>query len=204
MFFFFFFFFFFFISKVKKYLDIISSNKMILFGSSTGAAAALYSAYFKRDIILGIISRGGRPDLVPLYIIKNFPCYKKKNEKDSIIPVLFIVGSKDKYITPLNENIFLQLGKKIESREEENDTDYCKDYEIDFKKSIHNKRNKTSINNDNEFIKLNSNYKKQWKWIENASHLFEEAGKTYMLNLSFVKKKKKKKLFFMKYNVTFI
>jgi len=52
---------------------------MILFGSSTGAAAAIYSAYFKRDSVVGVISRGGRPDLVPSFILDNFPCYDGNN-----------------------------------------------------------------------------------------------------------------------------
>lgn len=163
-------------------MNIISKNKVILFGSSTGAAAALYSAYYKRDIISGVISRGGRPDLVPLYIINNFPCYKvKSNKKNHVIPVLFIVGAKDEYVAPLNINTFLKLGQNFEFCTEENDKNNCNDYndnsdyKINVQKIISNNFN---VDYTNKNI---STYQKQWRWIENATHLFEEEGKYIIL-----------------------
>ncbi|ORX41820.1 hypothetical protein BCR36DRAFT_375024 [Piromyces finnis] len=158
------------ISTIINYLSIISKNKMILFGSSTGAAAALFSTYYKSDRIAGVISRGGRPDLVPSIIIKNFPCYSTLY--NHAIPVLFIVGSNDYCVSPLNKKIYIQIGQGLELKEKQkqaiNENHRNREY------SQNKKFHPSSINNCN--TTNNNYYLKEWRWVENASHLFTENG----------------------------
>jgi len=61
-----------------------------LFGSSTGAAIALAAAASHRDAIRAIVSRGGRPDLVPGCL------------GDVCCPTLLLVGSLDVDVLELN------------------------------------------------------------------------------------------------------
>jgi len=74
------------------------------FGSSTGAAAALKAAVRLPKEIKAIVSRGGRPDLVILYL----PKVKA--------PTLLIVGGLDDEVVKLNQKAYDALGgiKKME------------------------------------------------------------------------------------------
>ena len=62
-----------------------------LFGASTGAAAALYAAYFRPDAVNCVVSRGGRPDLA-------MPALPKV-----IAPTILIVGGFDREVLQLNQ-----------------------------------------------------------------------------------------------------
>lgn len=68
-----------------------------LFGSSTGAAAALRVAAAMNDDIHAVVSRGGRPDLAMPVL------------KDVTAPTLFIVGGRDVGVIELNQEAFAQL-----------------------------------------------------------------------------------------------
>ncbi len=61
-----------------------------LFGSSTGAAAALAAAAERPDAVAAVVSRGGRPDLA----MSVLPRVKA--------PTLFIVGERDTTVLELN------------------------------------------------------------------------------------------------------
>lgn len=68
-----------------------------LFGSSTGAAAALYAASMMGKKIKSVVSRGGRPDLA-------MPVLDQVTA-----PTLFIVGGDDIEVLKLNEIAFQKL-----------------------------------------------------------------------------------------------
>lgn len=68
-----------------------------LFGSSTGAAAALIAGAKIPEHIAAIVSRGGRPDLAGPFL------------KDVKAPTLFIVGGDDTDVIALNELALKQL-----------------------------------------------------------------------------------------------
>lgn len=76
------------------------------FGSSTGAAAALFAASSFKDIKT-VVSRGGRTDLVDENALANLTC-----------SCLFIAGSNDKQIIDANKNTMNHLinvkNKKLE------------------------------------------------------------------------------------------
>jgi len=71
--------------------------KIGYFGASTGGAAALMAAATKPKNIAGVISRGGRPDLVERFL----PFVEA--------PTLFIVGEKDRQVVALNQDALKQL-----------------------------------------------------------------------------------------------
>jgi putative phosphoribosyl transferase len=75
-----------------------------LFGSSTGAAAALMVAAKLPDDVACVVSRGGRPDLASDHL------------KDVRAPSLFIVGGRDTVVIDLNKKAMAQVSavKKIE------------------------------------------------------------------------------------------
>ena len=62
------------------------------FGASTGAAAALMAAALPTDVARGVVSRGGRPDLVNAGSLSQVRC-----------PILLLVGSADTEVLALNE-----------------------------------------------------------------------------------------------------
>jgi len=62
-----------------------------LFGSSTGAAAALVVAAQRADRVAGVVSRGGRPDLAGAQSLA-----------DLRVPTLLIVGGADEQVLELN------------------------------------------------------------------------------------------------------
>ncbi len=75
------------------------------FGASTGAAAALTAAAEKGNSINAVVSRGGRPDLVPT------PSLAKVTA-----PTLLIVGGLDSEVIQMNEKAYAALtcSKKME------------------------------------------------------------------------------------------
>lgn len=79
---------------------ITQKARIGLFGASTGAAAALLTAYERSREIECIVSRGGRPDLA-------------KSVLEAIkAPTLFIVGEKDTVVLDLNETAAAQMKVK--------------------------------------------------------------------------------------------
>jgi pimeloyl-ACP methyl ester carboxylesterase len=68
-----------------------------LFGSSTGAAAALVAAAMRPEGVSAVVSRGGRPDLAT-------PVLGRVRA-----PTLLIVGGDDEGVLELNEEAFAQL-----------------------------------------------------------------------------------------------
>jgi putative phosphoribosyl transferase len=83
---------------------------MISFGASTGVAAPLYASGKISEItaIKTIVSRGGRPDLISS--IFNYD--KNVIEKIKNIPLLFIIGQKDKLVLDLTKN-FIKNNKLL-------------------------------------------------------------------------------------------
>ncbi|MFF3935474.1 dienelactone hydrolase family protein [Streptomyces phaeofaciens] len=71
---------------------------VVLFGASTGAAAALAAAAERPERVLTVVSRGGRPDLAgdALERVR--------------APVLLIVGGRDPEVLRLNEEAARRLG----------------------------------------------------------------------------------------------
>lgn len=65
--------------------------RLFLFGASTGAAAALRCAADRRQLVHGVISRGGRPDLAAEALTAVHA------------PTLLIVGGNDPVVRDLNE-----------------------------------------------------------------------------------------------------
>ncbi|MDN0198789.1 dienelactone hydrolase family protein [Streptomyces sp. S.PNR 29] len=70
---------------------------VVLFGASTGAAAALVAAAERPDRVLTVVSRGGRPDLAG----DALPAVRA--------PVLLIVGGADHQVLGLNEEAARRL-----------------------------------------------------------------------------------------------
>ncbi|MEU9476034.1 alpha/beta family hydrolase [Streptomyces sp. NPDC048191] len=70
---------------------------VILFGASTGAAAALQAAAERPDGVLTVVSRGGRPDLAG----DALPAVRA--------PVLLVVGGRDDVVLRLNEEAARRL-----------------------------------------------------------------------------------------------
>ncbi|MFI8191850.1 dienelactone hydrolase family protein [Streptomyces sp. NPDC085946] len=70
---------------------------LVLFGASTGAAAALVAAAGRPDRVLTVVSRGGRPDLAG-------------DALDAVrAPVLLIVGGRDHEVLRLNQDAARRL-----------------------------------------------------------------------------------------------
>ncbi|WP_340385621.1 alpha/beta hydrolase [Streptomyces sp. SS7] len=70
---------------------------VVLFGASTGAAAALTAAAERPGRVLTVVSRGGRPDLAGAAL-------------DAVrVPVLLIVGGRDPEVRRLNEEAARRL-----------------------------------------------------------------------------------------------
>ena len=68
-----------------------------LFGSSTGAAAALIAAAKMGDVISAVVSRGGRSDLVEDHL------------EQVVSPTLLVVGGDDTVVIELNEQALQAL-----------------------------------------------------------------------------------------------
>lgn len=67
------------------------------FGASTGAAAALFAAAERPDLIRAVVSRGGRPDLAASAF------------EEIVAPTLLIVGGNDFGVIELNEQAYDQI-----------------------------------------------------------------------------------------------
>lgn len=78
--------------------------KIVYFGSSTGAAAALFAAADFRSV-KALISRGGRTDLVDTNTLLDVTC-----------PCLFIAGSDDKMVIQANKETILELANVKDKR----------------------------------------------------------------------------------------
>ena len=75
-----------------------------LFGSSTGAAAALMAAAELSDKVDAVVSRGGRPDLAG----RALPQVEA--------PTLLIVGGNDETVIDLNEQALAQMPSGVETK----------------------------------------------------------------------------------------
>ena len=92
---------------VLEWLDLqpyVREFKIGLFGSSTGAAAALIAAAELPEKVEAVVSRGGRPDLA------NDALHKVK------APTLLIVGSHDEVVIELNEKALTQMKADSEKK----------------------------------------------------------------------------------------
>jgi putative phosphoribosyl transferase len=72
------------------------------FGASTGAASALRAAAIERELILAVVSRGGRPDLA------------MDSLSQVTAPVLLIVGGLDTEVISLNRKAYNALHSRKE------------------------------------------------------------------------------------------
>ncbi|MEV6180041.1 alpha/beta family hydrolase [Streptomyces sp. NPDC052015] len=70
---------------------------LVLFGASTGAAAALLAAAERPDQVLTVVSRGGRPDLATAALER------------VRAPVLLVVGGRDPEVLRLNQEAARRL-----------------------------------------------------------------------------------------------
>jgi putative phosphoribosyl transferase len=68
------------------------------FGASTGAAAALAAAAENPELVAAVVSRGGRPDLVPAATLARVRA-----------PVLLLVGGRDEEVLRLNRSVLRAL-----------------------------------------------------------------------------------------------
>ncbi|WP_406165703.1 dienelactone hydrolase family protein [Streptomyces sp. NBC_00996] len=90
-------------SRVAAVIDWLAGQTdtrglpVVLFGASTGAAAALVAAAERPERVLTVVSRGGRPDLAG----DALPCVRA--------PVLLIVGGRDQEVLRLNEEAARRL-----------------------------------------------------------------------------------------------
>jgi dienelactone hydrolase len=92
---------------VLEWLDLqpyADGLKKGLFGSSTGAAAALIAAAEIPDKVDAVVSRGGRPDLAG-------PALPKVEA-----PTLLIVGANDEVVIDLNEQALAQMQPGAEKK----------------------------------------------------------------------------------------
>ncbi|GAA4288671.1 phosphoribosyltransferase [Georgenia daeguensis] len=74
---------------------------VVTFGASTGAAAALIAAA-ERPAVVGVVSRGGRPDLAGEALGR------------VRVPVLLVVGGEDRQVLELNRQAAAALGGPVE------------------------------------------------------------------------------------------
>ncbi len=84
--------------------ELTKGLNVCYFGASTGAASALHAAALLGDDVKAVVSRGGRPDLVPDALAK------------VTAPVLLIVGGYDSPVIEMNEKAFAQLRCKKEMK----------------------------------------------------------------------------------------
>lgn len=79
--------------------QVIGSRRIVLFGASTGAAAAVLTAAWRPDLVSAEISRGGRVDLAGP-ALERIRC-----------PVSMVVGTNDRDTLRLNRQALAVLGK---------------------------------------------------------------------------------------------
>ena len=75
---------------------------LVLFGASTGAAAALVAAAARPMVTRAVISRGGRPDLAKAVL------------SHVQTPTLLIVGSEDRQVVALNREAMRQMRATVQ------------------------------------------------------------------------------------------
>jgi putative phosphoribosyl transferase len=76
---------------------VTSEMQIGLFGSSTGAGAALVAAGERPELVKAVVSRGGRPDLATSALEK------------VRAPTLMIVGGNDQVVSELNKQAMEQM-----------------------------------------------------------------------------------------------
>lgn len=89
------------LGKASRWLSTTPETRELgvgYFGASTGAAAALIAAANDPQRIAAVVSRGGRPDLVPPALLRNVAA-----------PCLFIVGGDDREVLELNRQAYAHL-----------------------------------------------------------------------------------------------
>lgn len=93
------------LAKITNFLkekEITKNLKIGYFGASTGAAAAVKAATTVKELVSGIVSRGGRVDLA-------------ENELSRIkSPILLIVGKLDEFVIEVNELAYKKINCKKE------------------------------------------------------------------------------------------
>ena len=92
---------------VLEWLDLqpfAYSLKKGLFGSSTGAAAALMAAAELPDQVSAVVSRGGRPDLAGSAL------------PDVEAPTLLIVGGNDEVVIDLNRQALARMSAEVHKK----------------------------------------------------------------------------------------
>lgn len=95
-------------SRVVAALDWVGSDHRTahlpvgLFGTSTGAAAALVAAAERSDVVVAVVSRGGRPDLA-CESLSRVP-----------VPTLLIVGGADRPVIDMNETARGQMPGEVD------------------------------------------------------------------------------------------
>jgi putative phosphoribosyl transferase len=77
--------------------DFAEGLKIGLFGSSTGAAAALIAAAERPAMVSAVVSRGGRPDLAGPVL------------PHVVTPTLLIVGGEDKPVIEMNRSALAEM-----------------------------------------------------------------------------------------------
>ena len=82
----------------------VAELPVVAFGASTGAAAALIAAAERPARVVGVVSRGGRPDLAGDAL------------GDVRAPVLLIVGGNDPIVLQLNEDAARRLTSPVDIR----------------------------------------------------------------------------------------
>ena len=87
--------------ELQPYADGLKKG---LFGSSTGAAAALMAAAELPDRVDAVVSRGGRPDLAGPALLK------------VETPTLLIVGGNDQVVIDLNKQALAQMQPEVEAK----------------------------------------------------------------------------------------
>jgi putative phosphoribosyl transferase len=80
----------------------LSDLPVALFGASTGAAAALFAAAARPDIVRAVVSRGGRPDLAGAAL------------PEVLAPTLLIVGGHDEPVIEMNRDAMGQMRAPVE------------------------------------------------------------------------------------------
>lgn len=94
--------------RLLRAMDWLSENPATralpigLFGSSTGAGAALVAAAKRPDLVRAVVSRGGRPDLA------------RESLRDVQAPTLLIVGGDDVPVIGMNREAMTQMSVRTE------------------------------------------------------------------------------------------
>ncbi len=97
-------------NRLTRVADWLQQNPVthdlpfVLFGASTGASAALFTAARRPDAVRAVVSRGGRPDLAAPALL------------DVKAPTLLIVGGHDPEVIQMNKRAMTLLSGEKELR----------------------------------------------------------------------------------------